>query len=98
MKVLKHPAKGVERVNVTMFRNGWCQTMNISCERAKRACLEFPGKINLREFDTVENREIIKEWGITDSLYIDGKEVWVGPPPSYEKIKRKIEKRVNRLK
>ncbi len=97
MKVIKHPVKGVEKVNVTMFRNGWCQTMNISCERAKRACMEFPGKINLQEFDTVENRDIVEEWGITDSIYIDGKELGVGPPPAYKKIRKKIEKRVKKL-
>jgi N-acetylglutamate synthase-like GNAT family acetyltransferase len=96
MKPKKLPEKGEMKVNVTMFRNGWCQTMNIACERAKRACREFPGKINLREYDTFD-REAVKEWGIVDSLYIDGKEVWVGPPPTYEKIRKKIEKRVRKL-
>ncbi len=32
-----------------------------------------------------------------DGLFIDGKEVRTGPPPSYEKIKRLIEKRVRNL-
>ena len=97
MKILKKPSKGEGKVNVTLFRNGWCQTMNITCERVKRACLEFPDKINLQEFDTVKNREIVEEWGITDSIYINGKELGAGPPKPYEKIRRKIKKRVNRL-
>jgi hypothetical protein len=70
--------------------------MNIACERAKRASLEFPGKTNLQVLETTD-RELFKEWGIFDAMYIDGKEVNVGPPPAYSKIKRKIEKRVSKL-
>ena len=92
----KLPEKGEEKVNVSMFRNGWCQTMNVACERAKRASLEFPGKINLQEFNTID-KEIVNEWGISDALYIDGKEVRVGPPPAYKTIRKKIEKRVNKI-
>jgi hypothetical protein len=92
----KLPGKGEGKVNITLFRNGWCQTMNIACERAKRASLEFPGKTNLQVLETTD-RELFKEWGIFDAMYIDGKEVNVGPPPAYSKIKRKIEKRVSKL-
>ena len=91
----KKPAKGEGKVNVTIFRNGWCPNYNIACERALRASKEFPGKINLQEFETI-NKEVVNEWGIVDGLYIDGKEVWTGPAPSYEKIRKKIEKRVKK--
>ncbi len=40
----------------------------------------------------------IAAWGIYDGLFVDGKEVRTGPPPSYEKIERLIRKRVKRLK
>ena len=69
--------------------------MNITCERAKRAALDFAGKIELHEFDTTDNK-IVNEWGISDAVYIDGKEVPTGPPISYQKIRRKIEKRVKK--
>jgi N-acetylglutamate synthase-like GNAT family acetyltransferase len=95
IKPKRKPEKGEGKVNVTLFRNGWCQTMNVACERAKRASQEFPGKINLQEFETVD-KEILKEWGITDAVFIDGKEVRVGPAPPYEKIRKRIEKRVNK--
>ena len=95
IKPKKQPAKGEGKVNITMFRNGWCQTMNIACERAIRASKDFPGKINLQEFETI-NKEVVKEWGITDALYIDGKEIRVGPAPSYKTIRKKIERRVNK--
>jgi hypothetical protein len=94
-KPMKKPEKGKETVNLTLFRNGWCQSMNITCERAKRAALEFPGKVNIQELDTT-NSEVLKEWGITDSLFLDGKEVMTGPPINYEKIRKKIEKRIRK--
>jgi len=94
-KPMKKPEKGKETVNLTLFRNGWCQSMNITCERAKRAALEFPGKVNIQEFDTT-NSEVLKEWGITDSLFLDGKEVMTGPPINYEKIRKKIENRIRK--
>jgi GNAT superfamily N-acetyltransferase len=92
----KLPLKGEGKVNVTIFRNGWCQTMNVACERARRAALDFPGKINLQEFETID-KEVVKEWGITGALFIDGKEVRVGPAPPYKTIRKKIEKRVSKI-
>jgi GNAT superfamily N-acetyltransferase len=92
----KKPAKGEENVNVTIFRNGWCQTCNIASERARRASLEFPGKINLQEFETTD-KEIMREWGITDALFIDGKEMWIGPAPSFDKIRKNIERKVKKI-
>jgi len=35
--------------------------------------------------------------GINDALFINGKELFLGPPLSYEKIRKKIRKRVNRI-
>ena len=95
IKPKKLPGKVDGKLNVTLFWNGWCQSMNITCERAKRAALDFPGKIELNEFDTIDSK-ILNEWGINDGVYIDGKEIPTGPPISYQKIRRKIEKRVKR--
>jgi N-acetylglutamate synthase-like GNAT family acetyltransferase len=96
IKPLKKPLKGDNKVNIALFRSGWCQSMNITCERAKRASLDFPGKINLQEYDTLD-KEVAKEWGINDALFIDSKEVPIGPPISFDKIRKKIEKRVKKI-
>jgi hypothetical protein len=95
IKYKKKPSKGDDKVNVTLFRNGWCQTMNIACERAKRASDDFPGKINLQIHDTTNN-EVRDEWGINDAVFIDGKEINIGPAPAYSKIHKKIEKRISK--
>jgi len=93
MNPKKLPKKGSEKVNITMFRNGWCPAVNVAFERAIRASLEFQGEINIQEYDS-KNREIVNEWGIHEGLYIDGKEVRTGPPASFAKIRRKIAGRV----
>ena len=66
------------------------------CERAKRAAAEFEGKVVLEEIDTFE-KETGMEWGTSDALFVDGKQVRTGPPPSYEKIRKTIERKVRRL-
>lgn len=89
----KKPEKGGEKVNVTVFKNGWCPAMNMVYERAKRASANFQEKVNFQEFDTLDHKTL-QEWGIQDGLFIDGKEIRTGPPPSYEKIRRRITRRV----
>jgi hypothetical protein len=50
------------------------------------------------EFRPVEtlDRGVYLSRGISDGLYIDGKAVRTGPPPSYDKIKRKIAKKIKK--
>jgi hypothetical protein len=71
--------------------------MNLVYERVLRASKDFEGKVHLAQYDTVD-RKVLDEWGITDALFIDGREVRTGPPPSYEKIRKKIERRARRIK
>ncbi len=92
----KKPEKVPDKVNVTAFLNGWCPAQNIVFERAKRATAEFGDKVEFTEIDTFD-RENFLEWGISDALYINGKQIRTGPPPSYEKIKKLIKKRVKKL-
>jgi len=84
------------KVIVSAFLNGWCPTQNITFERAKRAAAEFEGQVLFQKHDTSDRKTFI-EWGISDALFVDGKEVRTGPPPSYEKVKRLINKRVRKL-
>ena len=95
-KQKKKPASLPGKVVVTCLRNGWCPGQNLVCERAKRAAAEFKEKVIVQEIDTFE-REVGLEWGASDALYVDGKQIRTGPPPSYRKIRKTIEKRVRRL-
>ena len=69
---------------------------NLAYERAKRAVTEFGDRVVFEGYNTFEGDELGK-WGIVDGLYIDGKQVRTGPPPSYEKIRKQIARRVKKL-
>jgi GNAT superfamily N-acetyltransferase len=89
------PEKG--KVVVTSLLNGWCPAMSMVHERARRAAAELGPQVEFREVRT-DDREVFLEWGIGDALFVDGKEMRNGPPPKYEKIKKKIAKRLKKVK
>lgn len=94
-----HPPLEPNMVTVTAFCNGWCPAQNLVFERAKRAASDplFANKVDFREVDTSDHDEFLR-WGIADALFINRKEVWTGPPPSYEKIRRLISKQVKKTR
>jgi GNAT superfamily N-acetyltransferase len=96
IKEKKKPERIPGKVTVTFFTNGWCPAQNIVYERVKRAAAEFDNKVVFQEIDTFDCHTML-EWGHSDALFIDGKEVRTGPPPSYEKLKKLIARRVKRL-
>ena len=92
----KKPEKIPGQVTVTSFTNGWCPAQNIVYERAKRAAEELGEKVVFKEIDTFEPA-VCREYGMDNALFIDNKQVRTGPPPSYKKVKRKIEKKLKKL-
>ncbi len=93
----KKPGITQGKVTVTCLNNGWCPAMNLACKRAKSVASEFGDKVEVESVDTFD-RETFDEWGIADSLYIDGKKVRTGPPPSKEKLRKIIKKKLRRKK
>lgn len=90
------PAKSASgKVKVTCLNNGWCPAQNLACERTKKAVAGFGDKVEMEIIDTL-NDETIRQWGISDSIFIDGKKVRTGPPPTIEKLKKTIQKRVDK--
>ncbi len=96
IKPKKKPEPVPGKVSVTSFANGWCTGQNLVCERARRAAAELGENVLFREIDTSE-RQTLLEWGIADALFIDGRAVRTGPPPSYEKIKGLIARRLKKI-
>jgi GNAT superfamily N-acetyltransferase len=97
IKEAKRPGKVPGKVTITAFINGWCPAQNMVHERAKRAAAEFGDTVTFQSINTFE-RDVFLDWGIADGLFIDGKQMRTGPPPSYKKIRRKIARRVKRLR
>jgi len=83
-------------VTVTCFVNGWCTAGNMTAERARRVAAEFGDRVAVREIDTSEHRAVA-EWGLADALFIDGKQIMTGPPPSLDRLRRVIGKKAARL-
>jgi hypothetical protein len=84
------------RVNVTSFVNGWCGAGNLTAERARRVAGEFGEAVVFREVDTCEHATVA-EWGLSDALFVDGKQVMTGPPISPERLRKIVGKKVARL-
>ncbi len=92
----KRPAPAPGRVAVTACTSGWCPAQNLAFERARRAAARHGEKVVVTMVDT-KDRAVLEAWGRSDALFVDGREVRTGPPPSEEKLARLIGKRVARL-
>lgn len=96
MKKKYAPELTPAKVTVTSFLNGQCPAGNIVHERARRAVEEFGDRVVFRTINT-NDKEVMRQHGEVAALYVDDKKVRTGPPPSYEKIRRVIAKRVKKL-
>lgn len=90
------PQRQPGRVTVTAFANGWCMAGNLICERARRAAAELGPKVAFQQIDT-SDRETVARWALSDALFVDGKPVRTGPPPTYDKLKKLLTRKLNRL-
>jgi GNAT superfamily N-acetyltransferase len=90
----KRPDPIPGKVNVTALSSGWCLAQNLIYERAKRASAEF-GKeaVAFKDINT-SKRAKVAEWGASDVVFIDGKKLQSGPPPSYKRVRGAIARRV----
>lgn len=61
-------------------------------ERARRAAEAEGPHVVFEGIDTSEVG-VLEAWGISDGLYIDGKKVRTGPPPSYASLQKRMSRR-----
>lgn len=92
----KQPELVDGKVTVTILNNGWCTAGNATILNAKKAASQFGDKVEVMEI-MVRSPEAIEEWGSTDGIYIDDRQIVKGPPLKYEKIYRLIEKKAKGL-
>jgi hypothetical protein len=96
IKTRREPELISGKVVVTALANGWCSGINGMIERARQISREFGDKVVYREIDT-SSREAVREWGLSDGLFVNERNIYMGPPLSYEKIKKIIGKKVRKL-
>ncbi|MEJ2179377.1 MAG: GNAT family N-acetyltransferase [Gammaproteobacteria bacterium] len=92
----KHGYKKADRDSMSLLVYGWCPAQNMVYERAKRASAECGEKVIFQGIDT-SDRDVFLEWGISDAIFVNGKQVAFGPPLSYEKLMKIIFKQVKKL-
>jgi len=95
IKMKKTPDVEKDIVTVTCFRNGWCPAQNLSCERMKRAVEQYHNHIKYVEIDT-DIKDNLNEWGICDAIFIDKKQITTGPPPSYNKLQKIMQRKMKK--
>ena len=69
---------------------------HIADQRIKRAIAGFEDQVEIREFDTL-NKDVQREWGIADAVFVDNKEIRNGPPAPYSRIRKIIEKKAKKV-
>jgi len=79
------------KVGVTAFLHGYCPAQNAMYERVKKAAGSFGDQVNFQVINTGE-RDTYLEWGISNAIFVGGKNISSGPPKSYDKIYKLIEK------
>lgn len=97
IKQRKKPDPKPGKVSISLFLNGWCPAQNMVYERTKRAAKDFEDYTEISEYRTID-KNVQREWGITDAVFIDNKEIRTGPPASYKKIRRIIERKIKTLR
>ena len=92
------PSLESNKVTITALCSGWCPSQSIVVERARKAAAapEFAGKVAFREVSTLDRAEFLR-WGYSDALFVDRKQVRTGPPLSYDRIHKLIEKRAKKI-
>lgn len=89
------PAGKGPTVEVTAFKSGWCPAANIVYERAQRASEELGTEVHFSSIDT-SDRETLLRCGHSNEVFVNGRPLQRGAPPSYKTVRRKIERQLRR--
>ncbi len=81
-------------VDVLAYQSGWCPAANLVVERARRAADELGDDVRFTQIDT-SDRETLLACGHSDEVFVDGRPLQRGAPPSSAKVRRTIERRLH---
>ena len=86
-----------DHVDVVAFHSGWCPAASLVYERAKRAATEFGDDVRFTSVDTTD-RETFIQFGHSEEVFVDGRPLQRGKPPSYRAVKRRIGRKRRKLR
>lgn len=84
------------QVTMTAYLSGWCPAMNLTYERSRRVAEDLGEPVVFVPIDT-SDPAAMRRHGQNDAVFLDGKKLQRGAPPSYDKIRKKTQKRVRRV-
>lgn len=82
-------------VEVTAYVSGWCPAANLVYERARRAAEAAGDEVTFTAVDT-SNRGTLLRCGHGDEVFVDGRALQRGAPPSYRTVTRRIGRQIRR--
>lgn len=83
------------QVAVTAYKSGWCPAANLVYERARQVAEELGDEVAFTTVDTFD-RDTFVACGHSDEVFVNGKALQRGAPPSFKTVKRKIAKQLQR--
>jgi len=86
------PIKG--KVVIDLFWNRFCLTSNVEAQRVREVVSEFDKNVVLNEFLTVD-QSILRQYGISRRIYVNGKEMEIGPEIEKRKLRKAIQEELH---
>ncbi len=84
-------------VRIHSFVNGICPVSNLANVRAAAVASRWGDRVEFGETDTLEPK-ILRRWGRDNALYVNGRELTIGPPITEKKIDRAVRKELRKNK
>ena len=89
------PVAAPGQTEVIAYTGGWCPAANLVFERARRASEELGTEVAFTTVDTSE-RETFIRCGHSDEVFVNGRPLQRGAPPSYNTVRRRIARTLRR--
>ncbi len=83
----KRPLGDPNRISVFAFLNGWCMGACSQCVTAREAVAGLQHVVDYHEIDT-SDRETLREWGISDGVFVEGEPHRPNEPPCTSEVMR----------
>ncbi|MFX1314340.1 MAG: GNAT family N-acetyltransferase [Promethearchaeota archaeon] len=89
------PIKG--KIVIDLFWNTFCLTSDVEAQRVREVVSEFGDKVVLNEF-SADDQTVLQKYGISRRIYVNGKNIEIGPEIEKDRLRREIMNAKSKLK